>query len=80
MNASRSATRSWKTTDRSPADNGAPLNLPKPQEVKEFLDEYVIGQDATKKKLAVAVYNHYKRIQMNRHAPAKSNLPSRTSC
>jgi ATP-dependent Clp protease ATP-binding subunit ClpX len=39
--------------------------LPKPQEVKSFLDEYVIGQDQTKKKLAVAVYNHYKRIQMN---------------
>jgi len=40
--------------------------LPKPQEVKGFLDEYVIGQEQTKKKLAVAVYNHYKRIQMNR--------------
>jgi ATP-dependent Clp protease ATP-binding subunit ClpX len=44
----------------------APANLPKPAEVKTFLDEYVIGQDQTKKKLAVAVYNHYKRIQMNR--------------
>ena len=44
----------------------APAHLPKPQEVKAFLDEYVIGQDMTKKKLAVAVYNHYKRIQMNR--------------
>jgi ATP-dependent Clp protease ATP-binding subunit ClpX len=44
----------------------APAHLPKPQEVKLFLDEYVIGQDTTKKKLAVAVYNHYKRIQMNR--------------
>jgi ATP-dependent Clp protease ATP-binding subunit ClpX len=40
--------------------------LPKPQEVKTFLDEYVIGQEQTKKKLAVAVYNHYKRIYMNR--------------
>ena len=40
--------------------------LPKPQEVKEFLDQYVIGQDKTKKKLAVAVYNHYKRIHMTR--------------
>jgi ATP-dependent Clp protease ATP-binding subunit ClpX len=45
---------------------GAPSHLPKPQEVKTFLDEYVIGQDQTKKKLAVAVYNHYKRIQMNK--------------
>jgi len=44
----------------------APSQLPKPQEVKAFLDEYVIGQDQTKKKLAVAVYNHYKRIFMNR--------------
>jgi ATP-dependent Clp protease ATP-binding subunit ClpX len=35
-------------------------------ELKEYLDQYVIGQEATKKKLAVAVYNHYKRIQMNR--------------
>ena len=42
-----------------------PNQLPKPQEVKTFLDEYVIGQEQTKKKLAVAVYNHYKRIYMN---------------
>jgi ATP-dependent Clp protease ATP-binding subunit ClpX len=38
--------------------------LPKPQEIKTFLDEYVIGQEETKKKLAVAVYQHYKRIEM----------------
>lgn len=37
--------------------------LPKPKEIKEFLDEYVIGQDKTKKILSVAVYNHYKRIE-----------------
>jgi len=43
-----------------------PNQLPKPQDVKAFLDEYVIGQEQTKKKLAVAVYNHYKRIYMNR--------------
>src|SRR5437868_9880413 len=53
--------------DRTEAAPGAsPSHLPKPQEVKAFLDEYVIGQDQTKKKLAVAVYNHYKRIQMNK--------------
>jgi ATP-dependent Clp protease ATP-binding subunit ClpX len=38
--------------------------LPKPTEIKSFLDEYVIGQEDTKKKLAVAVYQHYKRIEM----------------
>jgi ATP-dependent Clp protease ATP-binding subunit ClpX len=53
--------------DRGEALPGpAPAPLPKPQEVKAFLDDYVIGQEQTKKKLAVAVYNHYKRIQMNK--------------
>ena len=36
--------------------------LPKPKEIKEFLDEYVIGQDEAKRALAVSVYNHYKRL------------------
>jgi ATP-dependent Clp protease ATP-binding subunit ClpX len=66
--------------DRTEAQPGAaPAHLPKPQEVKAFLDEYVIGQNTTKKKLAVAVYNHYKRIQMNKTRGndvelAKSNI------
>ncbi len=51
--------------DRHEHSYGAPHKLPKPLELKEYLDQYVIGQEATKKKLAVAVYNHYKRIQMN---------------
>lgn len=38
------------------------INLLKPEEIKEFLDEYVIGQDEAKKVLSVSVYNHYKRI------------------
>ena len=38
--------------------------LPKPQEIKVFLDEYVIGQEETKKRLSVAVYQHYKRVEM----------------
>ena len=37
--------------------------LPKPAEIFEFLDQYVIGQDRAKKSLSVAVYNHYKRVQ-----------------
>ncbi len=40
-------------------------DVPKPKEIREILDEYVIGQDAAKKSLAVAVYNHYKRINSN---------------
>lgn len=40
--------------------------LPKPLEIKEFLDLYVIGQELTKKKLAVAVYNHYKRLEISK--------------
>jgi ATP-dependent Clp protease ATP-binding subunit ClpX len=65
--------------DRPEKPYGAPHKLPKPLELKEYLDAYVIGQDAVKKKLAVAVYNHYKRIQMNRQRVgevelAKSNI------
>ncbi|MEE8461917.1 MAG: ATP-dependent Clp protease ATP-binding subunit ClpX [Acidobacteriota bacterium] len=53
--------------------------LPKPLEIKEFLDQYVIGQEISKKKLAVAVYNHYKRIKIGRRRHrdvelAKSNV------
>lgn len=44
------------------SDLNAELTLRKPQEIKEFLDTYIIGQDRTKKVLAVAVYNHYKRL------------------
>src|SRR6201982_3048581 len=66
--------------DRASAHQGAaPAHIPKPLEVKACLDEYVIGQEQTKKKLAVAVYNHYKRIQMNKTRGnevelAKSNI------
>ena len=39
-----------------------PLKLPKPKEIKAFLDEYIVGQEAAKRSLSVAIYNHYKRI------------------
>ena len=48
---------------RLPSVNKA--NVPKPHEIKKYLDEYIIGQDEAKKVLAVAVYNHYKRIMHN---------------
>jgi ATP-dependent Clp protease ATP-binding subunit ClpX len=61
--------------DRSEAQTSAPPHqLPKPSEVKTFLDEYVIGQHQTKKKLAVAVYNHYKRVYMNRQRNGEVEL------
>jgi ATP-dependent Clp protease ATP-binding subunit ClpX len=54
--------------DEEKREQTPPANrrLPRPPEIKAFLDQYVIGQDKTKKKLAVAVYNHYKRIFLNR--------------
>src|SRR4030081_801930 len=60
--------------DRHESQYGAPHKLPKPLELKEYLDQYVIGQDSTKKKLAVAVYNHYKRIQMNKQRSGEVEL------
>jgi ATP-dependent Clp protease ATP-binding subunit ClpX len=39
--------------------------IPTPVEMKKFLDEYIIGQDEAKKKICVAVYNHYKRLKSN---------------
>src|SRR5690606_21782932 len=55
--------------------------LPKPREIFDFLQEYVVGQDPAKRALAVAVYNHYKRIQAGEGARgddaveiAKSNI------
>ena len=47
--------------------------VPKPKDIKKFLDAYVIGQDQAKKVLSVAVYNHYKRIQSKENA-AGSNV------
>ena len=53
---------------------GVKSSLPIPKEIKKFLDEYVIGQEQTKRKLAVAVYNHYKRIEIQRQARNGSDV------
>ncbi len=60
--------------DRREQPHGGLHKLPKPLELKEYLDQYVVGQDATKKKLAVAVYNHYKRVQMNKQRAGEVEL------
>lgn len=51
------------SNSKTPSD----LILRKPKEIRAFLDEYVIGQDQTKKVMAVAVYNHYKRLMQQQH-------------
>jgi len=58
-----------KQTDSN--DLSAELKLRKPLQIKEFLDEYIIGQGATKKVMSVAVYNHYKRLLQ---APTKDDI------
>src|SRR5438045_1028661 len=55
-------------------NRGARSSLPTPQEIKKFLDEYVIGQEQTKKKLAVAVYNHYKRLEIQKQARGRNEI------
>ena len=54
--------------NRSDAKGELRSSLPVPQEIKKLLDQYVIGQDRTKRKLAVAVYNHYKRIEIQKQS------------
>ena len=48
--------------------------IPKPHEIKAYLDQYIIGQDDAKKVLSVAVYNHYKRLKHNKSADLKNNV------
>src|SRR3569832_1517052 len=60
--------------NRFEARGGARTSLPGPQDIKKFLDEYVIGQEQTKKKLAVAVYNHYKRIEIQKQTRSRNDI------
>src|ERR671930_541917 len=55
-------------------NRGVRSSLPSPPEIKKFLDEYVIGQERTKKKLAVAVYNHYKRIEIQKQPRSRNDI------
>lgn len=60
-----------------PVGNSVDINLLKPVEIKDFLDDYVIGQDEAKKVLSVAVYNHYKRVMAQKDLDVelqKSNI------
>lgn len=49
-------------------------SIPKPHEIKAYLDQYIIGQDDAKKVLAVAVYNHYKRLKHNKDSKSKDSV------
>ena len=61
--------------DDNKFDNrGTRTSLPSPPEIKKFLDEYVIGQELTKKKLAVAVYNHYKRLEIQKQPRNRNDV------
>jgi ATP-dependent Clp protease ATP-binding subunit ClpX len=60
--------------EKSAAGSAFKLTVKKPVEVKKFLDEYVIGQDEAKKVLAVAVYNHYKRLQYKTTETIKDDI------
>ena len=60
--------------EKAAAGSAFKLTVKKPVEVKKFLDEYVIGQDEAKKVLAVAVYNHYKRLQYKTTETIKDDI------
>ena len=74
----RALQRDREEEERTSAEEVAFTELPKPAEIKAYLDDYVVGQEDAKKKLSVAVYNHYKRIrsgELNRDVELqKSNI------
>ncbi len=55
-------------------ENVSEKPIPKPHEIKEYLDQYIVGQDEAKKVLSVAVYNHYKRLKHNKSANSKDDV------
>ena len=63
--------------ERKPVREEVEITIPRPAEIKKFLDEYVVGQESAKKALSVAVYNHYKRIYFGTEGDvelSKSNI------
>ena len=59
---------------RNPKFEIQAADIPAPKEIKDFLDQYVIGQDAAKRVLSVAVYNHYKRLKYNQEHDDKNDV------
>ncbi len=78
MQANEIIKRNWEMAEREDAQSIDLKALPKPRDIKAFLDEYVIGQDEAKRYLSVAVYNHYKRLRQRAEADGveieKSNI------
>ena len=67
----------FESKDKENQDGGENVSekpIPKPHEIKDYLDQYIVGQDEAKKVLSVAVYNHYKRLKHNKSANSKDDV------
>lgn len=67
----------FENKDKEGEEGETPIEekpIPKPHEIKAYLDEYIVGQDEAKKVLSVAVYNHYKRLKHNKTADLKETV------